>query len=116
MSLLVDHGLIGAGIYITVIILCISKIRRLEADHTETHNLLLILIGLIVSLIFVIVAGQGSNNKVLEIDIWLYGLIPLAYDMLKQRIKLQENKTQGEDIVIVNNSKHYGSWKDDRKQ
>ncbi|MFK5893266.1 MAG: O-antigen ligase family protein [Pseudomonadota bacterium] len=85
MALLVDHGLIGAGIYFLIIFSCIKKGFRLSLikDSKASDSLKLLFSGLVLSLLFFIVAGQTSNNKVLELDIWLYALIPLVYHWIK---------------------------------
>lgn len=85
MALLVDHGLIGAGIYFLIIYSCIIKGFRLKEikNSGASDSLKLLFSGLVLALLFFILAGQTSNNKVLELDIWLYALIPLVYNWIK---------------------------------
>jgi O-antigen ligase len=85
MAILVDHGIIGFFIYFLLIYSCFKK--GLLADKvnrdTENESLKLIFSGLVLALLFFILAGQTSNNKVLELDIWLFALIPLVYSWIK---------------------------------
>lgn len=81
-ALLVDHGLIGAFFYLMVIYSCWKKVWQLTRDEDNddaVNRLVIILAGLGVALVALMAAGMGSNNKKLEIDIWLYALIPLVH-------------------------------------
>jgi O-antigen ligase len=85
MTLLVDHGLVGASMYLLVIFLTIKKginIRKLHVISPDAIRLRVLLTGFVAALICLLVAGMGSNNKVLEIDIWLYALIGLLYSKI----------------------------------
>jgi len=85
MAVLVDHGLIGAALYFSVIFSCFYRVRKIYKVNIENKELVTVktlLIGLGLSLFCLMVAGLGSNNKVLEIDIWLYALIPLIYQII----------------------------------
>jgi O-antigen ligase len=85
MAVLVDHGLIGGLLYFSVILSCLYRVRKIykaNIDEEELITIKTLFIGLGLSLFCLMVAGLGSNNKVLEIDIWLYALIPLIYQML----------------------------------
>ncbi len=86
-SLMVDHGLIGALIYISVMAVAMSKllkIKRKEVEGNSKELLKVLILGLCFSLMLVWLAGMGTNNKVLEIDIWLYALIPVVYEWYKK--------------------------------
>jgi O-antigen ligase len=95
MAMLVDHGIIGSILYFLVIFSCLKKSREIaniRSDDTEIINLQTMGIGLGLGLIFFMIAGLGSNNKVLEIDIWLYAVIPLVYQMIKDKEKMESLK------------------------
>ncbi len=88
MSLLVDHGLIGASLYFLVIWRCIRKIsmvKNISTQKNDAFRLKVLLTGLVMSLVCLMIAGLASNSKKLEIDIWLYALIPLTATMLTKR-------------------------------
>jgi O-antigen ligase len=92
MAMLVDHGIIGSALYFLVIFSCLRKAReiaKIRSDDTEIINLQTAGIGLGLALAFFMIVGLGSNNKVLEIDIWLYAIIPLVYQMLKDKDKVE---------------------------
>ncbi len=85
MSLLVDHGLIGFSLYIMLFFKVLSKgyyAAHLKVSSDDAKLLALVLTGLAVSLVCFYVAGLGSNNKKLEIDIWIYALAPLLFERL----------------------------------
>jgi O-antigen ligase len=87
-ALMVDHGLIGTLIYLsimTVAMLKLLKINRKIAESESQELLKVLIMGLCLSLMLVWIAGMGINNKVLEIDIWLYALIPVVYEMYRKK-------------------------------
>ena len=90
-ALLVDHGLVGTTLYLLIIYSCIKKaykVSKMVRIQNDSAMLFLILTGLGLSLICLMVAGLGSNNKKLEIDIWLYALMPLIYaKIMSSRLK-----------------------------
>lgn len=91
MALLVDHGIIGAGLYFIIVISCIRRLflsKKIRVSSDEIINLKVLLLGLVCGLVGLMVASQGSNSKKLEIGIWLFALIPPAYNMLK--VKAEE--------------------------
>jgi hypothetical protein len=93
MTLLVDHGIIGAGLYLLVIwasIIKIFKIKKLNLT-SDASNEKIIIIGLIASLVCFMVAGLGSNNKKLEIGIWLYSLIPIVFGFIYEKSKFNKS-------------------------
>lgn len=89
-GLLVDHGIIGTFLYFLVIFSCWKKvyyIHKTSKTHEDSQVYTSVLIGLGLALLSLMIAGMGSNNKKLEIDIWLYALIPLIhYFVLQKRI------------------------------
>lgn len=95
MALLVDHGLIGTVLYLLVIGSCWLRVWRLHRSTNADDDSFLptLAIGLSLSLICLMVAGLGSNNKKLEIDIWLYALIPLVCNMA-YRVKAEAAKNK----------------------
>lgn len=95
MSMLVDHGVIGSVLYFLVIFSCLKKSReiaKMRSESAEITNLQTLGISLGLGLILFMIAGLGSNNKVLEIDIWLYAIIPLVYQMIKDKQKMESLK------------------------
>jgi len=85
MAILVDHGVIGAALYFSVIISCIRRMqvsakKTLRSERSRLIRTLII--GVTISLVFLMLGGFGANNKVMEVDIWLYALIPLLYKWL----------------------------------
>jgi O-antigen ligase len=85
MTLLVDHGLIGAFIYLYIIYKCLIKLFLLNKIETVSNQSLvykILLTGFLLSLLAFMIAGLGSNNKIFEIGIWLYAIIPLIHDKL----------------------------------
>ena len=93
LAMLVDHGLLGCLPYFMIILVCILKIRKASAsDCVDTHNLQALLIGCCIALIFLMVGGLGSNNKVMEVDIWLYALIiNLAGKLFADKLEVKKN-------------------------
>jgi hypothetical protein len=75
LSYLVDHGIIGGGIFFLLIFFALKRIRLVSFSYTENSNVALILLGSVSGLVGVLVASQFSNSKVLEISIWLIALI-----------------------------------------
>ena len=100
-ALLVDHGLIGTALYLLVIFSCWRKVRYIHKTskfHNDSAVQVSVLIGLGLALVCLMVAGMGSNNKKLEIDIWLYALIPLVYGwIIKARSLNNAEQINGQD-------------------
>lgn len=87
LSLLVDHGLIGASIYIWIILRCLlilPSVVRTTPKTDEAFNLQMVLIGLILGLLCHMISGMTSDHKNGETDIWFYVLIPLCWLRLKE--------------------------------
>ena len=96
LALLVDHGIVGALLYLSVVVLCLRRVRKVFREFNEQmpKAQFLILMGLGVGLVSFMVAGLGSNNKKLEIDIWFYALIPfIAYQLKSNKVKSQKPKS-----------------------
>jgi O-antigen ligase len=85
MSLLVDHGLIGATLVLLIIYRCVVPLRRLSRMplEGEVDQLRLLLMGLMMGLICLMVAGMASDHKNSETSIWFFALIPLFLEKLK---------------------------------
>ena len=88
MSILVDHGVIGSILYLLIIYTClmhIIKLRKIKCVSAEQSDIYIITTGAIMGLFCFMVAGLGSNNKVLEIDIWIYMLVAVMIDWLQKQ-------------------------------
>lgn len=87
-SLLVDHGIVGASLYIFIILRCLFRLPavvRMKIKTEEAHTLQVVLIGLIMGLLCLMVAGMTSDHKNAETGIWFYALIPLCFSWLKEK-------------------------------
>jgi O-antigen ligase len=85
-TLLVDHGSIGTVLYMLIYYLCFIKIfglMRKEIGTNEQELNKVLVLALVGALLFLLVTGMGTNNKILEIHIWLFALIPLVYKLYK---------------------------------
>jgi len=88
MALLVDHGLIGATIYLLIIYSCLNnlfKIKKMKTLTTNQADVAILTTGALMGLICFMIAGLGSNNKVLEVDIWIYMFVAVMMDWLKKQ-------------------------------
>lgn len=85
MSLLVDHGLVGASLVLLIIFRCLVPLRSLSRAQLagEADHLRLMVMGLMMGLICLMVAGMASDHKNSETSIWFFALIPLFLDKLK---------------------------------
>ena len=97
MAVLVDHGLIGGGLYFMVIFLCLKRlfflksIKKQQLSHnTDIHDYSILLTGLTLGLLAFMISGLGSNNKVSEIAIWMYAIIPLISSKITNLIKVEK--------------------------
>jgi hypothetical protein len=66
--------------------LCFIKIfglKRKEIGTNEQELNKILVLALVGALFFLLVTGMGTNNKILEIHIWLFALIPLVYKFYK---------------------------------
>lgn len=85
MSFLVDHGLIGFTLYFLAIAIAFKKSLKVHSaipegpSKEEHHELRIMLAGTSLALIAFMLGGMFSDNKKLEADIWLLGLIPLIH-------------------------------------
>ena len=83
MTLFVDHGLIGASLFLCIVASCLLRVLTVCRNANQGDiELLVLMLGMGAALVGFMVAGLGSNNKKLEIDIWLYALIPLVQALL----------------------------------
>jgi len=88
MSILVDHGVIGSVFYLLIIYTClmrIFKLRKIKHTTVEQNDIAVIATGAIMGLFCFMVAGLGSNNKVLEVDIWIYIFVAVMMDWLQKQ-------------------------------
>lgn len=85
MSLLVDHGLIGAALVLFLIYRCLVPLWSLSRARLEgdANDLRLMVMGLMLGLICLMVAGMASDHKNSETSIWFFALIPLFLEKLK---------------------------------
>jgi len=93
-ALLVDHGLVGTTLYLLIVFSCLVKMYKISKTtryHEDSLVLVLVLTGMGLSLICLMVAGMGSNNKKLEIDIWLYAMIPVIYGKIMDARRERES-------------------------
>ncbi len=90
MSLLVDHGLVGASLVLVIIFRCLVPLRRLSKAtlEGEADSIRLLVMGLMLGLLCLMVAGMSSDHKNSETSIWFFALIPLFLE----KMKLMENK------------------------
>jgi len=80
---------VGTLIYLSILVVAMSKLLKINRKKVESESqelLKVLIIGLCLSLMLVWIAGMASNNKVLEIDIWLYALIPIVYEMYTKNL------------------------------
>lgn len=80
MSLLVDHGIIGASLYLMIFASLIWKAVKNRRRLIESNsNFATLYIGGCLSLICYHVAGLFSNSMRLEVDIWFYATMAMTY-------------------------------------
>jgi O-antigen ligase len=94
-TLMVDHGLIGTLIYLSIMVVAMLKLFKIDRNKVESESqeqLKVLIMGLCLTLMLVWINGMGINNKVLEIDIWLYALIPIVYEMYRKKLDLKKAK------------------------
>ena len=75
MSFLVDHGILGAGIFFTLILTALAKVKLVRTAFSENQISSLVLLGATSGLFGLMAASQFSNSKVLEISIWTIAII-----------------------------------------
>lgn len=101
MAFLVDHGIIGLFIYMTLLFSCgwriwkVPKAMTLVPDNMREEYRLLagLKVGCILALVCYFIAGMGSNNKKLEGDIWMFALVPLISARMA-RIESKQNRQE----------------------
>ena len=75
MSFLVDHGILGSGIFFTLILTALAKVKLVRTAFNENQISSLVLLGATSGLFGLMAASQFSNSKVLEISIWTIAII-----------------------------------------
>lgn len=75
MSFLVDHGILGSGIFFTLILTALAKVKLVRTAFSENQISSLVLLGATSGLFGLMAASQFSNSKVLEISIWTIAII-----------------------------------------
>lgn len=85
MSLLVDHGVVGTALVLLIIYRCLVPLRRVSRLSLEgdADDLRLMVMGLMMGLTCLMVAGMASDHKNSETSIWFFALIPLFLEKLK---------------------------------
>jgi O-antigen ligase len=88
MSLLVDHGLVGASILLIIIFRCLVPLRRLsrQALVGEADSMRLLVMGLMLGLLCLVIAGMASDHKNSETSIWFFALIPLFLKKIELKV------------------------------
>lgn len=95
MGILVDHGIVGLTIYLIIVYLCLKRlfyVNKLGKDPTLSKELTeykVILTGCCLALLCYMLAGLFSNNKIYEIAIWLFALIPLIHHQIESKRKVE---------------------------
>jgi O-antigen ligase len=86
LSLLVDHGLVGASFILLIIYRCLIPLGYLSRARLVGRNddIRILLMGLIMGLLCLMLAGISSDHKNSETSIWFFALIPLFLDKLKR--------------------------------
>jgi len=75
LSYLVDHGVLGAGLFFLVIFFTLKRIKLIGLSYTEEPNVALVLLGSVSGLFGLLISSQFANSKVLEISIWMVALV-----------------------------------------
>ncbi len=98
MAFLVDHGFVGLGIYLILIVTCAWRIWLIkrpvdllpEKMQQEFVFLSSLKVGCTLALVCFFLSGMGSNNKKLEGDIWMFAFIPLVSARMHRIVRKQE--------------------------
>lgn len=91
MTMLADHGIIGAGLFFLIIFGVVKRGLSMSKNKEYDRDLRLIMLGLTGGMIGVMAASQFSNSKVLEITIWMIALIIIASN-ISHRPLLENNQ------------------------
>jgi hypothetical protein len=83
MSILVDHGIIGAVLFFLIIFGVIRMGLSVSKNKEYDRDLRLIMLGLTGGIFGLMVASQFSNSKVLEITIWIVAFILTTQNIVK---------------------------------
>ena len=86
MGMLTDHGIIGVGIYLLIVITIARHLFELKKyiQIGYDQELIVIQTGLCLSFLCYLIAGLFSNNKIFEIAVWLIAIIPVVDHLIKQ--------------------------------
>lgn len=96
MSLLVDHGIIGAFLYFGAFISCGLRIFSVNRDFVPNDSryktpdeafLRAMIVGFSLALFSYFLGGLTSNNKKLEGDVWVFAFLPVAVHLLARQKK-----------------------------
>jgi hypothetical protein len=88
MSMLADHGIIGATLFFLIVLGTIKSGLSMSKNKEYDRDLRLIMLGLIGGIVGLMAASQFSNSKVLEITIWMFALnVTLQNIMIKNSSK-----------------------------
>lgn len=109
---LVDHGVIGAFLYFSALLICMSRFSLVRGsvphlgsrDQEQYRRLASLLAGCLLALFTFLMAGMGSNNKKLEGGIWIVALAPVISSRMlvlrhKNRLKAQQKLSLGRDVL-----------------
>jgi O-antigen ligase len=79
MSILVDQGLVGIVLYLSISIIIFRRFwrNRKLLKNSGSDDLVILYIGLNIGLMCYWVASMGVNSMRLEIDIWYYAVLSL---------------------------------------
>jgi len=88
MGMLTDHGIIGLGIYILIVITIAKHLFRLKkySKNDADSDLIVIQTGLCLAFVCYLFAGLFSNNKIYEIAVWLIAIIPMVDHLIKKSV------------------------------
>ncbi len=94
MTLLVDHGVIGAILYFGAFISCGLRIFSTNREFVKNDSqyktpdeafLRAMIVGFSLALFSYFLGGLTSNNKKLEGDVWVFAFLPVAVHLLHQQ-------------------------------
>jgi O-antigen ligase len=85
MSYLVDHGLVGAFLYFSILLIVFIRGIRIRAWLLRSgSNIAILYIGCTLALISVLITSQFSNSMRLEIDVWFIAMLSLLYQWIEK--------------------------------
>jgi O-antigen ligase len=88
MAILVDHGFLGAVLFIVFLVWAIGALWRLNLLAQQTHNLQLHLYAAAIgpALIACFVSGQFSNFLKAEVQVWLVALMVVLCNLCSESV------------------------------